>query len=158
MYSSIKIEHFWKIQSDLIIGLNIQSNVNFPIVVGCSLRTSNREIVDIPARFLLSPGFSFWGKEEVDSKFKYPLDSGMTGDWQGQIIFALYADKTFSQRLADTGWVNWHSNNLFMSSTYGLDERDQEIDWIIKNIYKDRTDAIWRTPTDFKAINIFKTK
>jgi hypothetical protein len=156
MQSSIKIEHFWQIQSELIIGLNIQSNDRFPIVVGCSLRTNSGEIADIPARYLSSPGLSFWGVETVNSRFKYPPNSGFDGGWKGQIIFALYSDATFSKRIADTGWVNWYSNNLFMSSTAGLDARDEEIDWIIKNTYKGRTNEVWKALDGKTTINVFK--
>ncbi len=158
MQSSIKIEHFWEIQSDLIVGLNIQSEEKFPVVVGCSLKTNSGEIVDIPTRFLSSPGLSFWGTERVDSRFKYPLNSGFEGDWKGQIIFALYTDATFSKRLADTGWINWYWNNMFMSSTAGLDDRDAKIDGIIKNQYKDRTDGVWSSLNEKKPIKIFKPR
>ena len=145
MYTGIKIEHFWQIQNKLIIGLNIQTIERFPIVVGCSLRPESKEIIDIPARYLISPGLSFWGEQTVDSRFKYPLQSGFNGDWAGQIIFALWEDETFNNRLADTGWVNWYSNNLFMSSTAYLDDRDEETDHIIKTHYKNRTENIWKS-------------
>lgn len=169
MQSEIKIEHFWQIQSELIIGLNIQSNERFPIVVGCSLRTNSGEIVDIPARFLLSPGISFWGTITVDSRFKYP-DPMLESDWRrkmviplrpdgwfGEIIFAMYTDATFGKRFADTGWVRWYSEKLNMPSTVNTDDRDKGIDWIIKNQYKDRTDGVWRSLDEKKPINIFKT-
>jgi hypothetical protein len=156
MNSVIKIEHFWKIQSNLIIGLNIQSSEEFPIVVGCSLRTNSGEIVDIPPRFLLSPGLSFWGTERVDSRFKYPAPT-FENDWTkkmiiplrpegwfGEIIFALYIDTTFSRRLADTGWVGWHSEKLNMISYANTEKQEREIATIVENQYKDRTDDIWR--------------
>lgn len=157
--NSIKLENFWTIGSQLILGIFVQSNEKFPIVVGCSLQTASNEIVDIPARYLFSSGFVFWGVEKVDRRFMYPKDAlGLfdTSGWNGKIIFALYTDSSFHNKLADTGWIEWNSYNLIGSSTAGLDNRDKEIDDIIENKYSVRNQNIWTSLIDKTPIDIWK--
>jgi len=161
MASNIKIEDFWTIQAGLLLGLSVQSSEKFPIVVGCSLQTGNGEIVDIPARYLLSPGFALWGQEKVDQRFRYPKDAqGLyeISGWNGRIIFALYSESSFQNRLADTGWIVWDSSNLIGSSTAGLNDRDKEIDHILNNKYIGRKMDIWTSLKDQSPIDIWKPR
>ena len=160
MSSIIKIEDFWESGSNLCIGLTIQSREKFPIVVGCSLQNESREIVDIPARYLLSPGLALWGQESANHQFKYPKDAqGLyeISGWKGRIIFALYSDSTFKNRLADTGWVEWNSFNRIGGSTAGLDDEDEIIGHAIKVKYLGRKKEVWTSLEDNSPIDIWKS-
>jgi hypothetical protein len=85
--------------------------------------------VDLPARWITSPGLALW-KIKPDERFKNPAEphpiSALT-PWYGKIIFALYADDTFENRLTDTGWFDWTARWLIGSSTAGLDMQDDGI-------------------------------
>lgn len=160
MSSIIKIEDFWKSGRNLCIGLSIQSSEKFPLVVGCSFQNESREIVDIPARYLLSPGLALWGQESANHQFKYPRDAQdlyeITG-WKGRIIFALYLDSTFKNRLADTGWVEWNSFNRIGGSTAGLDDEDEIIGHAIKVKYLGRKKEVWTSLEDISPVDIWKS-
>lgn len=124
MPSTIQIDNLWTRGKYILIGLSVHSNEKFPLVVGCSMQACNGEIVDVPARMLLSQGYSFWGQECADN---------------------LYSDRTFTNRLADTGWVDWDSANLYGSSLKGLDYQDEVIKHNLDKKYKDRSSKIWET-------------
>jgi len=158
MSSTIKIEDFWKGQTSLILGLSIQSSEKFPIVVGCSLQTDSGEIVDIPARFLLSPGYVFWGRESVDHRFKYPRDAqGLyeVSGWNGRIIFALYSDSSFKNRLADTGWIKWETSNRIGGSTAGLNDEDEIMEHILNTKYFVQQKNVWSSLEDNTPIEVW---
>ena len=59
-------------------------------------------------------------------------------DVSAQVIFALWPDERWEQRLADTPWTACRFTWLLGSSVAGLDMQDEEI----KKNYADRLDAI----------------
>jgi hypothetical protein len=140
MSYSIQIKDQFGYHAKVIFGLNIQAPASeFPLLVGCSLLNPTGQEVDIPARWLKSPGLAIWGVspggESRDVKFiANPNDMTMAG----KIMFALWRDDTFTERLADTGWVNWKAYWLIGSSTAGLDMQDERI----KQEYGNRLD-VW---------------
>ena len=102
----------------------------FPVVVGCSLRTPEGMIVDVPAQRLSSPGRALWAVRPGD----WGDDAWMNryGEEQsGHAIFAIYADAAFSERLADTGWLPFDAPCLIGSSHAALDEANDGLrEWI----------------------------
>lgn len=122
MQDRLDIEDTFHYHASVVYGLRIHSDRPFPLVVGCSIRTPNGAIIDIPARYLLSPGLTLW-------KVQAPHEcltggSWQDGTWRGHIIFALWEDATFSRRLVDTGWVPWEAHGMIGASTAGLDMQD----------------------------------
>ena len=66
---------------------------------------------DLPARWLSSGGRALWvlnARDDIGSGVAVDTGNPQEG-WNGQIIFALWPDEQFSQRLADTGWQNWQA-------------------------------------------------
>jgi hypothetical protein len=112
--------------ASLCFGLAVESGAEFPVVVGCSIRTPAGRIIDIPARYLVSPGLAHWEVSAPDECF-IGLDAN-PHPWIGQIIFAVYEDVTFGNRLADTGWVEWGAPFAIGSSTAGLDLQDGQME------------------------------
>lgn len=159
MASNIKIETLITRSSYLLLGLSVQSNETFPLVVGCSLQNGDGEIFDIPARWILSEGIALWGQERVDIRFMYPKEIApytLCTGWEGNIIFALYSDSTFNNRLADTGWIKWESRNLIGSSLAGEEYEDPKLEAIINSQYLDRKKNIWGSLEDCRPIDIWK--
>lgn len=137
MPDRLDIEDTLYYHASIVYGLRIHSDRPFPLVVGCSIRTPKGEIIDLPARYLLSPGLALW-------KVKAPHECFMggfwqTGTWSGHIMFALWKDATFSQRLKDTGWVSWEAYGMIGGSTAGLDMQES----LIGNKYAGR-DEVWK--------------
>ena len=156
--SSVLIEDLWTRGRSLLIGLSVNSDEKFPLVIGMSIQTPGGEVVDIPARYLLSPGFSLWGQEQVDNRFAYPVggSSSFCDGWRGRIIFAVYSDSSFNHRLADTGWVEFDSINLMGSSLKGLDYQDEEIERKRGSKYALRQAEVWATLGDRAPVDIWK--
>ncbi len=123
--SRITIEDTFRYHGGLVFGLFIESYEKFPLVVGCSIKTFNEKIIDIPAKYLLSPGHAVWSVTAPDECAR---GTGFNLEWNGYIIFALYEDRTFAKRLADTGWIRWHIISLIGSSSAGLDMQDEYIE------------------------------
>ena len=123
---SIQIVEQYRYHASVVFGLDVLApSSEFPLLVGCSVRSRDGKIVDIPAQWLKSPGSALWN-------IKAPPECQISTDpwdksWSGQIIFALWQDDTFTKRLADTGWVNWEALWLIGSSTKGLDMQDEQI-------------------------------
>lgn len=126
MGTSILIKDVFTGHASLAFGLSLESDARFPVVVGCSIRTSAGQIIDIPARYLISPGLALWSVRAPEECF-IGLDA-MPDSWVGHIIFAVYEDATFANRLADTGWVEWGAPFAIGSSTAGLDIQDQQME------------------------------
>jgi hypothetical protein len=139
MSYSITIVDKFHYHASVLFGLDIQGST-FPVFVGCSLLTPKGEVVDLPAQWLNTPGLALW-KIKADDRFQNPAEpnpmSAFT-PWYGKIIFALYTDDTFENRLTDTGWVEWSAQWLIGSSTKGLDMQDDAI----KRKYGKRLD-VW---------------
>ena len=136
MTYSIRITDKWGYHASVVCGLNIAGpEKEFPLYVGCSLRTLKGEIVDIPARWLKSPGKAIW-VIKADKRFK--TGEFHDGDWEGYVMLALWRNETFKERLADTGWIHWCAPYLIGSSTAGLDMSDE----FIKKEYAGRFD-VW---------------
>ncbi len=92
-------------------GLRITSNniERFPLLVGCSFKTLDDKVIDIPARRIASPGTAFWLVDIPDECRSNPTASIFSAEWEGFIIFAVY-DKYFDNKLSSTGWVRWKSD------------------------------------------------
>lgn len=123
----------------IVFGLEVQGTAKeFPLVVGCSLLTRSGEGVDIPHRWIRTPGKALWG---VKFPAEFVTNPGVTPvndrKMAGRIIFALWRDDKFRERLADTSWVNWDAYWLIGSSTAGMDMQDERI----KNEYGGMDDA-----------------
>jgi hypothetical protein len=156
--SLVQIEDFWPHGASMIIGLRVQCTSRFPIVVGCSLETPEGEEVDLPARFLHSPGLALWGYEEVDDRFADPPGArgvGRISGWRGKIIFALYTDATHDHRLADTGWVPWSARNVFGSSLASVDHAERNIKSTIDTKYAGRI-LVWTSEQSGAPVDVFK--
>jgi hypothetical protein len=140
MSYSIHIKDQFGYHARVIFGLNIQAPASeFPLLVGCSLLNPTGQEVDVPPRWLRSPGLAIWevtpGVEFPGTKFIVDYDDRMMA---GKIMFALWRNDTFTERLSDTGWVNWEAYWLIGSSTAGLDMQDERI----KREYGSRFD-VW---------------
>ncbi len=135
--ASIDVLDIYQGHGAILCGLSVNGgNRSFPLVIGCSLRTLAGEIIDLPARTLSSAGKAFW-------QIKVPSACGTERSrpiqtWKGQIIFAVYPDMTFSERLADTGWIGWETVWMIGSSPKSMDHRDEHID----EKYRGRFDAL----------------
>lgn len=137
MVYSIAVIDQYLYHAQVIFGLEIEAHSNeFPLLVGCSLRSSQGCVVDLPARWLLSPGQALWDVKGTD---EFKIGSDVFSEWSGQIKFALWRDDTFNQRLADSGWLAWHAPYMIGASTAGLDIQDQRI----KDNYGDRL-HVWK--------------
>lgn len=126
---SIEIKNKFGYHASVVFGLDIQGPAReFPLLVGCSLLTPRGEAVDLRARWLKSPGLAIW---EVKADVQFLENPGVfpitDRRWSGRIIFALWRNDSFTERLTDTGWVNWHAQSLIGSSTAGLDMQDDRI-------------------------------
>jgi hypothetical protein len=138
---SIKIVDQYKYHGSIVFGLDIQAPTNeFPLLVGCSLLTPQGEEIDLPAKWLNSPGLVLW-KIKADERFQNPREPtprNAATPWYGKIIFALWRNDKFTERLFDTGWVEWTALWLIGSSTAGLNMQDEQI----KRKYGHRLD-VW---------------
>jgi hypothetical protein len=120
------------------VGLSIAGpSGEFPLLVGCSLRTPKGEVRDLPAKWLTSPGLALW-HFNVDHEFKSEPQDPFSSV-RGEIIFALWRDNSFTERLCDTGWIRWTAPWLRGASAAGLDMQEAEI----QSKYKDRLN-VWR--------------
>jgi predicted nucleic acid-binding Zn-ribbon protein len=105
-HSQITVEDIYTLitfpsPAPLAIGLTISSREKFPLVVGCSMRNREGKIVDLPPRLIKRNGKALWIQDFIPEECKY------YEGWEGEIIFALWSDNSFSNRLADTGWIHW---------------------------------------------------
>lgn len=126
MATRILIEDTFKYHAGVCFGIAVASDAGFPLVVGCSVRTHAGQIIDIPARYLISPGRALWHVRAPEECF-VGLEAS-SEPWVGHIIFAVYEDASFGNRLADTGWVEWGAPFAIGTSTAGLDMQDTEIE------------------------------
>ena len=111
----VEIEEQLHYHSQVVFGLRVAApDETWPNVVGCSVRTRTGEIVDLPARWLSSGGRALWVLNAPDDiGAGVAVDTGNPQEgWNGQIIFALWPDEQFAQRLADTGWQSWEAGWL----------------------------------------------
>lgn len=136
---SILIKNQFSYHASVVFGLDIQGPTReFPLLVGCSLLTPRGEEVDLPARWLKSPGLAIWSVKADAQFLENPRVTPDDRVWSGRIIFALWRDDTFTERLTDTGWVNWRAYSLIGSSTAGVNMQDDQI----KSGYGNRLD-VW---------------
>ncbi len=137
MTSKITIIEQFGFHQSTVVALSIETLNSFPLIVGCSVKSASGEITDIPARLLLHSGTVLWGGVtapdncKMDQKDRSPY-------WQGQIMFALWQDETFTTRLADTGWVDWRAPYLIGASMVSI---DWATDSIIEKYGKNWLDA-----------------
>lgn len=124
---SITIKNQFVYHASVVFGLNIEGR-GFPLLVGCSLLTPKGEVVDLPAKWLKSPGLAIW-TYEADARFLHkPGVEPCDRVWLGRIKFALWRDDTFTERLADTDWVRWETFYLIGTSTAGVNMSDDHIE------------------------------
>lgn len=127
---SITIEDTFTYTRAILFGLDIVgASKSFPLVIGCSAIDQQGNIVNIPHREIVSPGLALWQikTNELEGKFRVGGQPPFNDAYAGQIIFALWENATFTNRLADTGWHNWQTVNLTGSSTVGLDYMEDGI-------------------------------
>lgn len=103
----------------ILVGLRIDAHAETRLVVGCSIRTPAGDMIDLPARYVDRDGLAWWGR--VDGPDECRTGEYVDSDWRGDIIFALYSDSTFADRLSDTGWTPWHAMWMIGSSRAGID-------------------------------------
>ena len=122
---NIEVIDQFRYHGSVVFGLEVAAlREEWPLVVGCSLRTRHGDIVDQPARWLSSAGLALW---EIKPGAEFKVGSHQEDGWTGQVIFALWPDDSFSHRLVDTGWIAWSAFWMIGTSTYGLDMQDQQI-------------------------------
>jgi hypothetical protein len=127
----------------VVFGLDVHTDDDrWPKLVGCSLLSPAGNIHDLPARWLRSPGLALWDVRATTELSEFRTDSGGVGgymaEYGGQAIFALWSDDSFSNRLADTGWVAWQALWMIGGSITSLDRLDE----VLHSRYKDRFD-VW---------------
>lgn len=137
----IRIVDQFHYSMSVVFGLSVEGPAAlFPLVLGSSLRTEQGDVVDLPAKRIVSPGPAIWSiADEIDGRFKTGRASDYSLRADGEIIFALWRDDSFTERFADTGWQRWQAIHLPPgSSTAGLDMQD----WQIQTGYASRRDAL----------------
>ena len=93
--------------ASIICGLTIAGNSRwFPVIVLCGLRTRRGQVVELPARWIVSPGRSIW-RIVASKEFQQGRGSAYTQRWGGEVRFAVFRDPSLEDRLADTGWNRW---------------------------------------------------
>jgi hypothetical protein len=137
MYN-IAIVDKYSYQNSICLGLKVIAPVKeFPLLVGCSLKTESGIVIDLPAKWIESAGLAFWQVKfnELENPSQFRINRiPFENDKRGFIIFALWRDDSFKQRLADTGWVTWDAPFLIGSSTKSMDMQDENI----RNKYESR--------------------
>jgi len=116
----------YKVHKGIVVGLYVESHRNFPLVVGCSIRSPRGIVLDIPARVLKSPGLALWAIDAPAECATQP-NVPQASEWRGDIIFALWANFSFTKSLADTGWVHWDAFWLIGSSLASLRAQEEDI-------------------------------
>lgn len=126
--ANIKVVDIFHFHAGIAVGLHAEGWQQCPLVVGCSIRSSKGQVLDIPAKVLKSSGLALWYLDApVECKIQ-ESDSSVFSGWVGEIIFALWADFSFTERLADTGWVQWSTPWLIGSSLDSLRVQEDEIE------------------------------
>jgi len=98
-------------KNSVVFGLEVVApDKYFPLVIGCSLQTEEG-IQDIPAHSIEKEGLIRW-ELNISNGFVHFIDWNKKSD--SRIIFALYKDADFKERLADTGWINYRCNARFI--------------------------------------------
>jgi hypothetical protein len=135
---SIQIVDRFHYNRQIVFGILVSApDGTWPNVVGCSLRTRDRGIIDVPARWLESGGLALW---PIDAPGQCINTPGVPQDgWSGEIIFALWPNAQFTHRIVDTGWVSWYAPWLVGSSTNSLDRQDEQVE----SLYGSRR-KVWR--------------
>jgi len=124
----------------------------FPLVLGCSLRTRDGQVVDVAARYIDSAGVALWDVK-ADQRFKVG-DRGTLGafdGWSGSIIFALWRDHSFRERIVDTGWHDWSAPWLIGASIAGVEENER----LIQDRYAARSGALRSSPALEKLVTAY---
>jgi hypothetical protein len=123
--NSVKVIEQFGYHDSVVFGLDIQGSC--PLLVGCSLQTSKGEVIDLPPKWLSSPGLAIWQIKPDDKFFENPNAHVYDRIKLGVIKFALWKDDTFTNRLADTDWTPWKAYWLIGSSAAGLNLQDERI-------------------------------
>lgn len=118
----------------------------FPLLVGCSLKTPRGEVRDIPARWIGSPGLALW-RLSGGSEFRTCPEDPCGTSLRGEVIFKLWRDDGFAECLAQTGWLDWAAPGELEPgpkggayAAYDLDLQEEQMD----RKYGGRRDA-WNT-------------
>lgn len=93
-------------QRQQVFGLSVGGpGREFPLLVGCSLKTPHEGVRDMPARWIESPGLALWilsGGPE----FRTCREDAWSS-LRGGVIFKLWRDDRFAECLAQTEWLDW---------------------------------------------------
>ncbi|MFH1530247.1 MAG: caspase family protein [Pseudomonadota bacterium] len=90
----------------------------FPRVVGCSLRTPDGRINDLPGQRIRTAGKAVWRVKIPDTSLFVRRDAGEPR-YSGEVTFALWHDDGFLKRLTDTGWIPWSTGDASGLGTSG---------------------------------------
>lgn len=139
---AVRIEHTYDYNGQPVFGLDVQGPA-FPRVVGCSLRTLAGRVVDLPLRRLLSAGRGLWpirmSDRELWTSFETGEDALGVRQLAGDVIFAVWADQTLHERLADSGWARWNTARVPPDASLHFLEY---VDGMIEEDYGARSD-VW---------------
>jgi len=125
--SQIEVLDVFSYHGSVSFGLSVKSNLLFPLLVGCSLRTVDGAVIDVPAKWISSSGLALWSLEAPPECRASAEQAGYNDSWQGAVIFALWEDLSWTRRLCDTGWIPWTAPFLIGASTKPLDSQDADV-------------------------------
>lgn len=124
---ALRIVEQFPFHASVSFGLSITGpSTAFPLVLGCSLRTHKGQVVDIAARYIDSAGMALW-HVDADQRFRINEMGRPDDGWSGSVIFALWRDRSFSERIADTGWYDWSAPWLIGASIVGIEANERSI-------------------------------
>jgi hypothetical protein len=81
-----------------------------PRVVGCSLRTPDGRINDLPGRRPRALGRLLW-RQALPSERLFQNAQAAHRVYNGEVTFSIWTDEGFTDRLANSGWVAWDTQN-----------------------------------------------
>jgi hypothetical protein len=127
MSYTIAVIDQYRYHRQVVFGLRIEApRRDFPLFVGATIKSRLGETIDLPARWLISPGLALW-EVKVPNACRDDQQAFSTAGWSGTIKFALWKDEKFTRRLADTDWLPWSAPYLIGASTTGLAMQDEAI-------------------------------
>lgn len=125
--ATIRVLDIYPFHRKIAVGLDIRSSGRFPLIVGCSVRSDDARIIDIPSRVLGSEGIAIWEMEAPDECGRCDAGNSRPYEWGGEVLFALWPDNAYTNRLADTGWVKWAAPWMVGHSQAGAIHQEGEI-------------------------------
>lgn len=114
----------------VVFGFDVQGDG--PLVMGCTVVTREGKEIDLRAQDLARVGRVLCHlKAPHETAYQDAIGRG----WEGKVMFALWPDRNWNKRLADTGWIPWEAQDLIGSSIKGLEMQEDEM----RAKYKDAT-------------------